>query len=44
MDTRRMDKKLDGNYTSRIEQVLEETLHKTAAVRSPTAHHENYPN
>ena len=26
-----------------IEQVLEATAHKTAAVLSPTTHHDNYP-
>ena len=39
-------KKLDGNYTknvaSFIEQVLEATPHKTAAVWPPTSHHENH--
>ena len=26
-----------------MEQVLEAKLHKAAAVRPPTTHHENYP-
>ena len=30
------------NAASNIEQVLEATPHKTAAVRPPTTHHENY--
>ena len=36
--TKRMEKKLDGNYT----RVLEATPHKAAAVWPPTTHHENY--
>ena len=43
-----MEKKLDSNYTknaaSNIEQVLEATPNKAAAVRPPTTHHENYQN
>ena len=35
---------LHKNAASHIEQVLEATPHKTAAIRSPTTHHENYPN
>ena len=35
---------LHKNAASCIEQVLEAaTAHKTAAVRPPTTHHENYP-
>ena len=34
---------LHKNAASNIEQVLEATPHKAAAVRPPTAHHENYP-
>ena len=30
-------------YSSNIEQVLETTPYKAAAVRPPTTHHENYP-
>ena len=30
------------NAASNIEQILEVTLHKTAAIRPPTTHHENY--
>ena len=45
---KRMEKKLDGNYTrmfaSNIEQVLEAATHKAAAVRPPTTHLENYQN
>ena len=47
MDAKRMEKKLDSNYiriaARCIEQVLEATAYKTAAVRPPTIHHENYP-
>ena len=31
------------NAASNIEQVLEATPHKTAVIRPPTTHHENYP-
>ena len=31
------------NAASNIEQVLEVTPHKAAAVRPPTTHYENYP-
>ena len=45
MQTKRLEKKLDGNYTrmlkANIEQDLEVTLHKATAVRPPTIHHEN---
>ena len=44
--TKRMEKRLDANYTrmlSNIEQVLETTPHKTAAVRPSTTRDENYP-
>ena len=40
--TKRVEKKLDGNYTSNFEQVLEVTPHKTPTVRPPSSHHENY--
>ena len=43
--TKRIEKKLDGNYTRMlrpIEQVLKAAPHKTAAVRPSTTHHENY--
>ena len=43
--TKRLEKKLDGNYTRMLvqfEQVLEVTHHKTTAVRPPTTYHENY--
>ena len=33
---------LHKNVASNIKQVLEATLHKAAAVRPPTSHHENY--
>ena len=35
-------RQLHKNSASNIEQVLEAEPHKTAAVRPPTAHHENY--
>ena len=35
--------KLHKNAASSTEQVLEAKPHKTAAVRPPTTHHENYP-
>ena len=34
---------LHKNTVSYIEQVLEATPHKTAAVLPPTTHHEKYP-
>ena len=36
-------RQLHKNAASNIEQVLEATPHKEAAVRPPTTHHENYP-
>ena len=33
---------LHKNAASNIEQVLEAALHKAAAVRPPTTHHEKY--
>ena len=46
IDAKRMEKKLDGNYTRilrAIKQVLEAAPHKAAAARPPTTHHESYP-
>ena len=44
--TKRLDKKLDSNYTrmlrSNIEQVLAATPHKAPTIWPPTSHHENY--
>ena len=40
--TKRLEKKLDGNYTSNLEQVLAATPHKTLTVRPPASYHENY--
>ena len=37
--TRRLEKKLDGNYT----RMLAATPHKTPTIRPPASHHENYP-
>ena len=34
---------LHKNAARNIEQVLDATPHKTAAVRPPASHHENYP-
>ena len=46
--TKRMEKKLDANYTrmrrANNEQVLEVAPHKAAAVRPPTTHYETYQN
>ena len=43
--TKRLEKKLDGNYSvaSNIEQVLEATPHKAPTLWPPASHHENYP-
>ena len=44
--TKRLEKKLDGNYTnvaSNIEQVLAATPHKAPTIRPPASHDENYP-
>ena len=35
-------RQLNNNAASCIEQVLEATPHKTAAIRPPTTYHENY--
>ena len=35
-------RQLHKNAASNIEQVLEATPHKAAAVRPPTTHHQNY--
>ena len=44
--TKRLEKKLDGNYTrmlrANLEQVLAATPHKTPTVRPPASYHENY--
>ena len=37
--TKRLEKKLDGNYT----RMLRATPHKAPTVRPPASHHENYP-
>ena len=42
--TKRMEKKLDSNIASNIEQVLKTTPYKAAAIRPPATHHENYQN
>ena len=35
-------RQLHKNSASNIEQVLEETPNKAAAIQTPTTHHENY--
>ena len=35
-------RQLHKNSAINTEQVLEETLHKAAAIRPPTSHHKNY--
>ena len=44
--TKRLEKKLDGNYTRMLranpQQVLAATPHKTPTVRPPAPYHENY--
>ena len=44
--TKRMEKKLDGNYISMVRAILNKTWrqHPAAAKRPPTTHHENYQN
>ena len=44
MDEEKAWRQLYRNAASNIEQVLEVTPHKTAAVRPPTTYHENYQN
>ena len=45
--TKRMEKKLDGNYTRILLAILNKSWRqnptRAAAVRSPNTHHENYP-
>ena len=45
--TKRMEIKLDGNYTRMLRALLNKSWrqhpHKAATVRSPTTHHEDYP-
>ena len=36
-------RQLHKNAASNIEQVVEETRHKTVALRPPNTHHEKYP-
>ena len=40
---KKLRRQLHKNAASNIEQVLEATPNKAAAVRPPTTHHENYP-
>ena len=41
--SRRMGKKLDGNYTRMLWAILNAAPHKAAAVQPPSTHHESYP-
>ena len=42
MDGEKAWRQLHKNAASNIEQVLEATPHKAAAIQPPTTHHENY--
>ena len=42
MDREKAWRQLHKNAASNIEQVLEATPHKEAAVQPPATHHENY--
>ena len=39
---KKLDSQLHNNTASNIEQILEATPHKVAAVGPPITHHENY--
>ena len=45
--TKRLEKKLDGNYTRMLRAILNKSWqhhpHEAPTVRSPTTYHENYP-
>ena len=45
--TKRLEKKLDGNYTRMLRVILNKSgsqhPHKAPAIQPPTTHHENYP-
>ena len=45
--TKRLEKKLDGNYTRILRAILNKSLrqhpHKTPTIRPPASHHEHYP-
>ena len=45
--TKRLEKKLDGNYTRMLRAILNKSWrqhpHKTPTIRPPTSHHQNYP-
>ena len=44
--TKRLEKKLDSNYTRMLQailNVLAATSHKAPTIRPPASHHENYP-
>ena len=44
--TKRLEKKLDGNYTRMLRAILNKSCgntHKAPTIRPPASHHENYP-
>ena len=45
--TKRLEKKLDGNYTRMLRAILNKSWrqhpHNAPSIRPPTSHHENYP-
>ena len=40
--TKRLEKKLDGNYTRMLRAILIKSWHEVPTIRSPTTYHENY--
>ena len=42
--TKRLEKKIDSNYTRMLRAILAATPHKAPTIRPPASHHENYPN
>ena len=42
--TKRLEKKLDDNYTRMLREILAATPHKTPTIRPPASHNENYTN
>ena len=45
--TKRLEKKLDGNYTRMLQAILNKSWrehpHKAQTIQPPASHHENYP-
>ena len=41
--TKRLEKKLDGNYTRMLQAILNKSWRQHSTIRLPTSHHENYP-